>query len=89
MYERTLEALLNAGNSEYAREVADYMVIRVEGATPEPEVIINSKLNFESKLNYYSKAYDEDLRLKANPDIRIVSFNFIKKADMGRFALFM
>ena len=38
---------------------------------PEPEYIINGKGNFENKLAYYQKAYDENMRLIANPDIYI------------------
>ena len=40
----------------------------------EPEVIINHKSNLAAKLAYYKSAYDDDLRLKTNPDIRIVNF---------------
>ncbi|OXB94872.1 hypothetical protein [Parageobacillus galactosidasius] len=38
------------------------------------EVIINKTSNFEEKMNYYQKAYDENLKLKSNPDIQIVAF---------------
>lgn len=40
----------------------------------EPEVIINHKSNCDAKLAYYKSAYDDDLHLKTNPDIRIVNF---------------
>jgi hypothetical protein len=40
------------------------------------EVIINTTLNFEEKWNYYQKAYDENLKLKLNPDIQIVALAF-------------
>lgn len=43
---------------------------------PEREIIINPNDNFEDKLNYYTKAYNEDLTLKANPDIKIVGITF-------------
>jgi hypothetical protein len=40
------------------------------------EVIINKTSNFEEKLKYYQEAYDEKLRLKANPKIEIVGFTY-------------
>ena len=42
----------------------------------KPEVIINQRQNFESKLAYYTKAYNEDLTLKTYGGIRIVGFAF-------------
>lgn len=44
------------------------------GGYEVPEVIINSHENFEKKLEYYLGAYNENLTLKANSDIRIVGF---------------
>lgn len=43
---------------------------------PEPEVISNPRANFESKRAYYDRAYDDKLILKANPDIRILTWLF-------------
>lgn len=42
----------------------------------KPEVIINQQKNFESKLAYYTEAYNEDLTLKTYSGIRIVGFAF-------------
>lgn len=39
---------------------------------PEPEIIINPASNFEVKLNYYKQAYDDNMRLNHNRDIRIL-----------------
>ncbi len=41
----------------------------------ESEIIINPRRNFKDKLEYYKKAYDDDLKLKACSDISIVSFS--------------
>lgn len=41
----------------------------------ESEIIINPRRNFKAKLEYYKKAYDDDLKLKACSDISIVSFS--------------
>lgn len=38
------------------------------------EVIINENKNFDSKLEYYCGAYNDDLTLKHNPNIKIVAF---------------
>ena len=42
----------------------------------KPEVIINPAVNFDAKLEYYKKAYNEDLTLKSFPSIKIVGFGF-------------
>jgi hypothetical protein len=40
----------------------------------KPEVIINPKQNFDTKLTYYIKAYNNDLTLKSFNGIKIVDF---------------
>ena len=42
----------------------------------KPEIIINSKENFEEKLEYYRKAYDENLILRSFNGIRIIGFTY-------------
>lgn len=43
----------------------------------KPELIINPRENFKDKLDYYSKAYNDDLSLKSAPDvIRIEKFAY-------------
>lgn len=41
---------------------------------PKEEIIINEIENFEKKLEYYRKTYNEDLVLKGNNGIEIVDF---------------
>lgn len=77
MNELTLSELLRVGESEHTKEYADFLILKIEGATPEPEVIINHRRNFEAKLEYISKAYNEDLTLKNAPHIRIVNYDFV------------
>lgn len=63
-------------------ENSKYMVVFIKMPDLEkPELIINHKDNFESKINYYLKAYDKDLRLNHNKDIQIVNIAFIKDID--------
>lgn len=47
--------------------------IQMEGFA-EPEIIINSRENFETKLAYYKKAYNDDLTLKSFNGIKIIGF---------------
>lgn len=76
MYEMTLSGLIRVGSSIFAREDANWMVIKVQAYDNEPEIIINPKENFESKLHYYSQAYNEDLTLKNNENIKIIDYDF-------------
>lgn len=56
---------------------ANWIVIAVKSAfTPATEFIINPKQNFDNKLEYYKKAYTEDLTLKTNGWIQIVGFAY-------------
>lgn len=43
---------------------------------PKAEIIINEKANFDSKLTYYKKAYNDDLTLKTFNGIKIVGFTY-------------
>lgn len=42
----------------------------------EPEIIINPQPNFDEKLKYYERVYDEQLRLHVVPAIRIVGWHY-------------
>lgn len=78
MNEMTLNGLLNYGTSHYAKHNAQWLIIEVEVEGNEPEIIINPKGNFEAKLAYYKKAYNENLTLKANPNIKIIRYDFVE-----------
>lgn len=49
--------------------------IQMEGFQ-KPEIIINPIENFDAKLEYYKKAYNNDLTLKAFNGIKIVAFTY-------------
>lgn len=54
-----------------------FMVVKIETeGSPGPEVIVNPAENFAAKLNYYDKAYNDDMELIAaknnGKSIRIV-----------------
>jgi len=42
----------------------------------KPEIIINQVENFKTKLEYYNKAYNRNLTLKAFNGIKIIGFTF-------------
>lgn len=72
----TLTGLANC--FELAKEIrANYVGVKIEMQGFEsPEIIINPIANFESKLQYYKKAYNEDLTLKTFSGIKIVGFTY-------------
>lgn len=82
----TKEITITALKAEAAKRAAegtdDLLIIRVEGATPEPEFIINPKVNIEAKLKYFTQAYNEDFTLKAKPEIRVVGFAVLSNSEM-------
>jgi len=54
-----------------------YVAVKIQmQGFEKPEVIVNEKENFDTKLAYYKKAYDEDLVLKTFKGIKIVNFAF-------------
>ena len=63
------------------------LVIGMEGF-PKPEVIINEAANFDSKLAYYQKTYDEDLNHRFAKGIKIIGFTFGNSFDEIAFDLF-
>lgn len=56
---------------------AKYIGVLIETRGSEaPEVIINPAENFDAKLEYYKKAYNDDLVLKTFDGIKIRAFDF-------------
>ena len=51
------------------------VLIQMQGFE-KPELIINENGNFDSKLTYYKKAYNEDLTLKTFNGIKIIGYAF-------------
>ena len=51
------------------------VAIRAPGLI-DPEIIINSTANADTKLEYYKRAYNSDLTLKTFEDIQIVDFTY-------------
>lgn len=52
-------------------------VVAIKFPNGKGEIITNSEGNIENKYLYYLEAYDDNMRLKSNPDIRIVDFMLI------------
>lgn len=55
--------------------------VRIEGENPADEFIINPRANILSKLEYYKSAYNEDLTLKSNPNVKIVGLAYGNNFD--------
>lgn len=69
-----MQKLINCFKAAQEQNIR-YIAVKVSMKNfDQPEVIINSKDNFDKKLAYYQMAYNEDLTLKANPDIKIIDF---------------
>lgn len=78
---RLEEEITQALNDENLE--VDFLVMWVKGATPKPEIIINTRDNFENKLAYFKNAYTEDLKLKAKPDIHIEWFELMNRHTLS------
>lgn len=56
---------------------SNYVAVKVEmDGFDKPEIIINEKENIDSKLEYYKKAYNDDLTHKHSLGIRIVNYSY-------------
>jgi hypothetical protein len=54
-----------------------YVGVKIEmKGFAEPEIIINQVGNFDTKLEYYKKAYNDDLTLKTFNGIKIIGFTY-------------
>ena len=54
-----------------------YVAVKIQmQGFEKPEIIINQKENFDTKLAYYKKAYNKDLTLKAFNGIKIIGFTY-------------
>lgn len=76
-FELTLTEFLKIANLDYTKARTNWLVVVVQVGENKPEYIFNPRENISDKLAYYKKAYDENLVLKANPDIRIVQYDFV------------
>lgn len=55
----------------------NYIGVRIETqGSDKPEIIINPTENFEAKLTYYMKAYNDNLTLKSFNGIKITGFMY-------------
>ena len=56
---------------------ANYIGVKIQmQGFDKPETIINPNENFDEKLEYYKKAYNEDLTLKSFNGIKIIGFEY-------------
>lgn len=74
--EPTMNTLIDTMDNAFIIS-AKYIAVKIQmQGFAKPEVIINETDNFKTKLEYYKKAYNMDLTLKAFNGIKIVGFVF-------------
>lgn len=74
MLEMTLDGLIRAFDSQWAKE-SEYagILVNISGVK---EVIINSRENYEAKVEYFKNAYDENLIHKHAAGVSIINYTF-------------
>ena len=70
---RNLEECFRMAKIQDATWIA--VAIKTNG-NESSELILNPNVNFDSKLEYYKKAYTDDLVLKSFDGIKIVGFTY-------------
>ncbi|WP_236896993.1 hypothetical protein [Clostridium beijerinckii] len=67
---------------EASQKDAKYVGVKIQmKGFPKAETIINENENFDSKFDYYKKAYNEDLTLKTFNGINIIGFTYGNSFD--------
>lgn len=59
------------------RQIDNNKMMMITVRTPDSisdELIINLECNIDKKLEYYNEAYDDNLKLKTNPDVKITQY---------------
>jgi hypothetical protein len=69
-------SLINCFSIAKNMDLYIYVVVSVNG---KEEIIINKPYNVADKLDYYKKAYNDNLELISNPKIKIIDFGCRKK----------
>ena len=62
--------------AEEKEKTAQMLIAAVKLPTGAVEVITNTAL-IPTKVNYYNNAYDEEFKLKTNPNVQIIGFMFV------------
>lgn len=62
--------------AEDNQKKASMLIAAVKLPTGAVEIITNTAL-IPTKIDYYNTAYDDEFRLKTNPNVRIVGFMFV------------
>ena len=68
------QLFLDRFKEEYKKGILYYSVAVTTPNTKNKEVITNSKANILSKIEYWDKAYNDDLELVTNTNIKIVDY---------------
>lgn len=81
----SLVDLLKTG--EEALKNNAYFYVQVMAFTEVPELILNPVQNIEGKLDYYQRTYDENLKMKANPMIKIVDYGYVTELKQLKYVV--
>jgi len=63
-------------NEYYDMDDCNALVVAIQLPTGAVEIITNT-VQINTKIEYYDKAYDNDLCLKANPAIKIIDWMMV------------
>ena len=69
------KVLLSVLSNPFARKYCEIMIESKD--LPDVERIINEKTNYQSKADYYERAYNDNLVLNSCSDIRITAVHMI------------
>lgn len=71
--------------SEYKEMGYEYFAVMVESPdSPKPEFIANKMVNLDFKLEYYDRAYDDEMKLKSFDKIKITDvLGFNSYSEIG------
>ena len=69
------KVLLSVLRNPFARKYCEIMIESKD--LPDVERIINEKTNYQSKADYYERAYNDNLVLNSCSDIRITAVHMI------------
>lgn len=74
-----MELTMTAFQEELATKDANFLMVGIEVVDGAKEHIVIEKTYIPMKMEYYKKTYDEDLKMIANPNVRITSYQLLRQ----------
>lgn len=75
MFNLKLKMLETYGDLLQHPKAPQYLVVMVKMPNDSIEIITNTDVH--GKVAYYREAYDDEFRLKSNPEVQIINFMMI------------